>query len=36
VGSKAKSGESREQLLQLAEALFGERGYAAVTLRDIQ
>lgn len=35
MNAKAKSGESREQLLQLAEALFGERGYTAVTLRDI-
>jgi len=35
VNTKAKSGDSREQLLQLAEALFGERGYTAVTLRDI-
>uniref|UniRef100_B8HZ78 Transcriptional regulator, TetR family n=1 Tax=Cyanothece sp. (strain PCC 7425 / ATCC 29141) TaxID=395961 RepID=B8HZ78_CYAP4 len=35
MSAKAKSGDSREQLLQLAEALFGERGYTAVTLRDI-
>lgn len=35
MNAKAKSGESREQLLQLAEALFSERGYTAVTLRDI-
>lgn len=35
MNAKAKSGDSREQLLQLAEALFGERGYTAVTLRDI-
>ncbi|MCP6759956.1 MAG: TetR/AcrR family transcriptional regulator [Fischerella sp. CENA71] len=35
MNAKGKSGESREQLLQLAEALFGERGYTAVTLRDI-
>lgn len=35
MNAKAKSGDSREQLLQLAEALFGERGYTSVTLRDI-
>jgi TetR/AcrR family transcriptional regulator, cholesterol catabolism regulator len=35
VNAKAKGGDSREQLLQLAEALFSERGYTAVTLRDI-
>lgn len=35
MNAKAKGGDSREQLLQLAEALFSERGYTAVTLRDI-
>ena len=29
------SSEARERVLQQAEQLFGERGYAAVTLRDI-
>jgi AcrR family transcriptional regulator len=30
-----ESSESRERVLQQAEHLFSERGYAAVTLRDI-
>ncbi|BCL38226.1 TetR/AcrR family transcriptional regulator [Nostoc sp. MS1] len=35
MNAKANTGKSREQVLQLAEALFSERGYTAVTLRDI-
>ncbi len=35
MSNRARSGDSRERLLELAEALFAERGYTAVTLRDI-
>lgn len=34
-GAEAKSSQAREQVLRVAEALFSERGYTAVTLQDI-
>ena len=34
-GAEAKPSQAREQVLRIAEALFSERGYTAVTLRDI-